>query len=362
MRILILTNKDVGLYKFRKELLEEFRDNGFEVYASLPDGEFVKNIEDLGCKVIKTELNRRGTNPLEDIKLFNTYKSLVKSIKPDVVLTYTIKPNVYGGIVCRQNNIPYIANVTGLGTALENKGVLQLLTKHMYKAGIKKAEKVFFQNQDNLNFMINNHIISGNYDLIPGSGVNLKQYEYHEYPNDDVLHFVFAGRMMAEKGFGEYLEAAEYIHNKYPNTKFHICGIKEEDYYAKVEELVEKGICVYHGLVDNMKEIYDQVHCTVLPTYYPEGMSNVLLESLACGRPIITTDRPGCKEIVEDGVNGFVVKAKDSKDVIEKIEKFINLSNEERKQLGLNGRNKVEKQFDRRIVIDKYMQEINKYL
>ena len=359
MRILILTNKDVGLYKFRKELLEEFRNNNFEVYASLPPGEFVKNIEDLGCKVIETELNRRGTNPFEDIKLFNTYKKLVKEIKPDVVLTYTIKPNVYGGIVCQQNNIPYISNVTGLGSALENKGILQLLTKYMYKAGIKGAKKVFFQNQDNLDFMINNHIISDNYDLIPGSGVNLSQYEYHEYPNDDILHFVFAGRMMAEKGFNEYLESAEYIHNKYPNTKFHICGIKEEDYYAKVEKLVEDGVCVYHGLVDNMKEIYDNTHCTVLPTYYPEGMSNVLLESLACGRPIITTDRPGCKEIVEDGVNGYIVKAKDTNDVIEKIEKFISLSNSERAQLGINGRNKVEKQFDRRIIIDKYMEAIN---
>ena len=360
MRILILTNKDVGLYKFRKELLETFRNNNYEVFASLPEGEFRKQIENLGCVYIATELNRRGTNPLEDINLYQTYKKLVKDINPDVVLTYTIKPNVYGGLVCQKYKKPYIANITGLGTALENKGPLQLLTSKLYRLGIRKANKVFFQNKDNLNFMLSHNIVKENYDLIPGSGVNLKQYKYKEYPNDEVIHFVFAGRMMAEKGFEEYLNCAEYIHNKYPNTLFHICGIKEENYYNRVEDLVNKGVCVYHGLVDDMKEIYDNAHCTILPTYYPEGMSNVLQESLACGRPIIATDRPGCKEIIEDGVNGFVVKAKDTNDVIEKVEKFLSLSNKQRAQLGLNGRKKVEEKFDRNIVVNKYMEIIKK--
>ncbi len=362
MKILILTNKDVGLYKFRKELLEAFRDSGYEVIASLPPGEFVQNIEALGCKVVETELNRRGTNPFEDIRLYKTYRKLIREIRPDVVLTYTIKPNVYGGIACQLEKVPYIANITGLGTALENPGILQFITKHLYRTGIRKAEVTYFQNQDNLDFMVRNRIVSGRYDLIPGSGVNLSQYEYHEYPDDKTVHFVFAGRMMAEKGFEEYLNCAEYIHGKYPNTLFHICGIKEENYYVRVEDLTKKGVCVYHGLVDDMKAIYDECHCTILPTYYPEGMSNVLQESLACGRPIITTDRPGCREIVEDGVNGFVVKARDSADVIAKVEKFLSLSNKERAQLGLNGRRKVEERFDRKIVVDKYMAEIKKYV
>lgn len=361
MKILILANYDVGLYKFRKELLEAFRDAGHEVYASLPKGKFEQQIKDLGVHYIETEVNRRGTNPFEDLKLYNTYKKMAKQIRPDVVLTYTIKPNVYGGLVCQKFKIPYICNMTGLGSALENEGLLQFLTIRMYRVGLKKANKVFAQNKENLQFLIDHKIVSDNYDLIPGSGVNLKQYEYHTYPNDETIHFVFVGRMMKEKGFGSYLDCAEFIHDKHPNTLFHICGIKEEDYYSRVEELSERGICCYHGLVDDMKKIYDGVHCIIHPTYYPEGMSNVLLEASACGRPMITTDRPGCKEIVEDGVNGYIVRQKDLDDLIEKVEKFISLSNDERAELGRNARRKVEKEFDRQIVIDKYMSEIDKY-
>ena len=363
MRVLILINHGVGLYKFRKELLEEFAKNNYEVFASLPNGEFIPHIKELGCNYIETEINRRGTNILEEFKLYNTYKKIVRDVKPDVVLTYTIKCNIYGGLVCKKYNIPYIENITGLGSALENDSLLQKALKKLYTMALSKANKIFFQNQDNLDFMLENKIISKDcdYDLIPGSGVNVDYYTYHPYPSDEKINFVFVGRMMKEKGFDSYLEAAEYIHNKYPNTVFHICGIKEENYYEWVDQLVNKGICVYHGLVDDMKEIYNQIHCIVHPTYYPEGMSNVLLEACACGRPVITTDRAGCKEIVDDGINGYVVKQKDTEDLIEKIEMFLALDNSQREKMGKMAREKVVKYFDRKIVVDKYMQEIQKY-
>ena len=287
------------------------------------------------------------------------YRRLLKKIQPDIVLTYTIKPNVYGGMACQLEKVPYIANVTGLGSAVENGGILQTITTALYKMGLRKAKKVFFQNEANLAFMKEKGIVKERYALIPGSGVNLKKYTYTDVPKKETIDFVYVGRMMKEKGFELYLQAAQAIKERYPQTRFHLCGDDEDNYRELVKQLEEKGVVIYHGRVDDMSAIYRTVDCTVHPTYYPEGMSNVLLESLACGRPIITTDRPGCKEIVEDGVNGFVVKQRDLEDLIAKIDQFISLSPQERKQFGINGRKKVEKQFDRNIVIENYLEAIN---
>jgi len=179
-----------------------------------------------------------------------------------------------------------------------------------------------------------------------------------DYPASDTIEFVFISRIMKEKGIEQYLEAAEYIKNKYPNTRFHICGFCEEDYQDILEEMQSKGIIVYQGVLDDVREILKITHCTVHPTYYPEGMSNVLLESAACGRPVITTDRSGCREIVDDGVNGYLAKPKDTLDLIKKIEQFIALDFDKKKKMGLAGRKKVEKEFDRQIVVNAYMEEI----
>ena len=358
MKILILGNNDVGLYKFRGELLERLLEEKHEVYISLPYGSFVPKMTEMGCVFLDTPIERRGTDPLKDLSLLQNYRKLLKQIRPDIVLTYTIKPNVYGGLACQMEKVPYIANVTGLGSAVENGGILQKVTSVLYKMGLKKAKKIFFQNEANLEFMREHKIVNDHYDLIPGSGVNLEHFTCSDLPKKDTIDFVYVGRMMKEKGFELYLHAAEAIRENYPQTRFHLCGDDEDNYRELVRELEEKGIVIYHGRIDDMASIYRSIDCTVHPTYYPEGMSNVLLESLACGRPIITTDRPGCREIVEDGINGFVVKQRDQKDLIAKIEKFLSLSLEERRQLGLNGRKKVEEQFDRQIVINKYLESI----
>ena len=332
------------------------KDN--EVFVSMPKGIFTDKIIEMGCKYIDTSFERKGTNPLKDLELFKFYKKVLKQNKPDVVLTYTIKPNVYGGLACQKLHVPYIANVTGLGSAIENGGLLQFISLNLYKLGLKKADMIFFQNEANRDFMIEHKAVKENYDMIPGSGVNLDQYKIDSFPDDKTIDFTYVGRLMKEKGFELYLKAAEYIHNKYPNTIFHVCGPDEDNYKEIVKELSDKGVIVYEGYVDDMKKIYEKVQCTIHPTYYPEGLSNVLLESLACSRPIITTDRPGCREVVEDGINGFIVKQNDFDDLIEKIEKYLSLSNEERKQMGKNGRRKVEEEFDRQIVIDKYQKAI----
>lgn len=358
MRVLILANSDMGLYKFRKELLEELVKS-YNVYVSVPYGEYISKIKRMGCKCSDCRLlDRRGMNPVKDFRLIAYYRNIIKKCKPDITLTYTIKPNVYGGMICALSDIPYVVNITGLGTALENGGTLQKITLLLYRFGLRKAQKVFFQNRGNQDFMIQYGLVKDNYDLLPGSGINLSEYQYFDYPEEDTVEFAFVARVMKEKGIDQYLDAAKYIRRKYPKTIFHVCGSCEEDYSEELDRLAYKGVIQYHGIVDDMTEIYRRVSCVVHPTYYPEGMSNVLLEACACGRPIITTDRAGCREIVEDGVNGFVVKEKDSKDLIEKIEKFLELNIAKRRKMGEEGRKKTEKEFDRNIVLKKYMEEI----
>lgn len=358
MRILILANLDLGLYKFRKELIEELVKK-HEVLFCVPDGEYTNLITSLGCRFVPCDyLDRHGTSPNKDLKLYSFYKRLIKDCKPDIVFTYTIKPNVYGGMACAHFGIPYVANITGLGTAIENAGFIQKIGLTLYKIGLRKAQKVFFQNTDNQEFMVKHGVVSGKYDLLPGSGVNLDQYHLLPYPSGDTVDFVFIARVMKEKGIDQYLDSAEVIRKKHPETRFHICGFCEQDYHDKLKELNDNETIIYHGLVSDMTQIYKITSCTVHPTYYPEGLSNVLLESAASGRPIITTDRAGCREVIDDGINGFIVKQQDSDDLIEKIEMFLKLSIDKRKEMGLVGRVKVEKEFDRKIVVQKYLDEL----
>ena len=358
MKVMILANNDVGLYKFRKELIEQLLKE-HEVYICLPYGNYIDMLVLLGAKFINCNLlDRHGTNPIKELKLIQYYKRVLKEYKPDIVFTYTIKPNVYGGIACGRLNIPYVVNITGLGTAVENDGLMQKITLMLYKFGLKKAQKVFFQNIENRDFMLGKGVINGEYDLLPGSGVNLDNYTVSEYPNGETVDFVFVSRIMKEKGIDQYLDAAKEIRKRHPETRFHICGFCEQAYEEELKKLNDDGTIIYHGLVNDMASFYKQMSCTVHPTYYPEGLSNVLLESAASGRPIITTNRSGCREVVDDGINGYVIRERDSNDLIEKIEKFLSKSVEERKLMGIAGRKKVEKEFDRQIVIDKYFREI----
>ena len=354
--ILIISNVTNGLYMFRRELLERLTQE-YNVKVLAGDTGRVDILRDMGCDVILTDMERHGTNPLKELSLFLCYKKYIKAIKPKVVLTYTIKPNIYGGLACASLGIPYIANITGLGTAVEKKGFLQKPMLFLLKCGLRKAQKVFFQNTSNRDFLLKHKVINGPFDLLPGSGVNLDRFPLLDYPNGDTVNFVFISRIMKEKGIDQYLDAARYITAKYPYCKFHVCG-DGSAYKETLDRLSEEGIITYHGKINDVVGMHRISSCTIHPTYYPEGMSNVLLESCACGRPIITTDRPGCREIVDDGVNGYVVKQQDSKDLINKIESFLSLSWEERRQMGLSGRIKVEKCFNRNIVVQKYMEEI----
>lgn len=358
-KIIVFCNSLVGLFSFRKELIDELVKNKCKVCVVAPEHEYSKKFKELKCDYVPIEMDSRGTNPIKDLNIIKNFKRIVREQKPDLVLTYTIKPNVYGGYVCSKYGIPYICNVTGLGTAVEQPGLLQIITLMLYKKGLKKAKCVFFQNEDNLRFMLKHNVIKGKHKLIPGSGVNLKFHTLLKYPNDKIVRFLFISRVLYEKGIDDYLAVAEYIKGKYHNTEFHILGDCDDKKYLEIIKKMEKeGVVIYHGRVDDVRKYHKISNCTIHPSFYPEGMSNVLLESCAAGRPIITTNRPGCKEIVDDGVNGYIIECHDVEGLKKKVEKFIVLSNEKKEKMGLNGRKKVEKEYDRKIVIDAYLQEI----
>lgn len=357
-KIAIIANNDIGLYNFRKEVIEHLLGVGYQVDIILPYGKKVDELIEMGCIFHEVAVDRRGTNPIKDVKLLVRFRKLMEEIGPDAVLTYTIKPNVYGGIAAQSLKIPYIANITGLGSAVENPGVLQKITIRLYRAALKRAKCVFFQNEENKAFFERLHVLKGKSELLPGSGVNLSRFEWNAYPEGETVKFLYIARVMKEKGIEEYLAAAEAITEKYRNVEFHILGACEEDYADRLRKLDEKKVVFYHGLQQDVRSFIYDSSCTVHPSFYPEGMSNVCLESAACGRPVITTDRSGCRETVDDNVTGYIIKQRDSRDLIEKIEKFLSLSYEQKKEMGKCAREKMEREFDRNIVIQKYMKEI----
>ena len=358
-KVLILVNHDVVIYNFRLELVERLLHDGHEVFISCPEGEKMKDLVTLGAVHKVTEINRHGTNPLQDLKLLKRYGSMMDELKPDVVLGYTIKPNLYGAMAAKRRGIPFIANITGLGTAVENPELKQRVFIAMYKYAFSKVRKVFVQNEENREFFVRNHIAEDKLELIPGSGVNLERFPVTPYPDDGIIRFAFLSRIMKEKGTDIYLESAKVLKKKYANTEFHVCGFCEEAYEERLEQMTKAGIINYHGMIRNVAEFVAGMSCIVHPTYYPEGLSNVLLEACASGRPIITTDRSGCREVVEHGVNGYMVRQRDAADLIDKMEQFIRLEHEQKVQMGLNARTKVEREFDRQLVVEAYMDEIN---
>lgn len=359
--ILILTNNIGGLHSFRKEVVKTIVDAGYEVYISKPDNdERVQYFEDIGCHTIQTDFNRKGTNPIDDFKLMLKYRKLLRRLKPVAALTYTIKPNIYGGLACRLTHTPQLANVTGLGDAVENGGWMQKLTVSLYKMGIRKARKVFFQNAANRSFCINSGMADDGSVLLPGSGVNLIHHTYQDYPADEgKIRFLFIGRMLKDKGIEEYFEAAIKIKEKYPNTEFQILGSVEGPYQSQLDELVKGGVINHLGTTSDVRPYIGAVECTIMPSYH-EGMSNVNLESAANGRPVITTNVPGCKETIDDGKTGLLIEARSSQSLIDAIGRFIALPYNQKVLMGKNGREKVEREFDRKIVIDAYLNEIKR--
>lgn len=358
MIILVIANNDIGLYKFRKELLQKLIDDGNEVYISLPNGNLVQPMVDMGCKFIDTAVDRRGINPVTDLKLFLNYRKMIGKVKPDFIITYTIKPNVYAGIVSAIKHKKYAINITGLGTAFQKQGVFLKFIVMLYKFACKKAHTVIFENCENMKLFLDYGIVKEEQCLLnAGAGVNLEEYQFEKYPPADRTRFLFIGRIMQEKGIDELFDAAKRIKREYDNVEFDVVGMYEDNYEETVNRLVDDGIINFYGYQQDVKPFVKQSHCFVLPSWH-EGMANTNLECGAMGRPIITSNIHGCLEAVVDGKTGYLVEKKNANDLYEKIKRFIELPYDEKVKMGQASHDHIAEVFDKNKVVENTVERL----
>lgn len=348
-KILILANDSDGLYLFRNDLIKELAQSA-EVVASTPFTGMTNELQE-NCSLIETHIDRRGINPRKDLSLFMAYLKLIRQEKPDLVITYTIKPNVYGGFAARLLKVPYAVNITGLGTAFERGGLLRKVAVFLNKLGCKKAKVVFFENEENRQIFIKEKIVKEcqTYRL-NGAGVNLEKYKILEYPKGKTTRFLFMGRVMAEKGVDELLNAVIKLRDDGFDCELDVLGRCEEDYTSKLNQYIKEGWLKYYGYQEDVRPFIEAAHCFVLPSWH-EGMANTNLESAASGRPVITSNIPGCMESVIEGKSGYLCEIKNSCALYEVLKQFMQLSYEERKAMGLEGRKHMEDVFDKKKVV-----------
>lgn len=356
MDVLILSNSDVGLYKFRKELIRTLNKE-HNVTISIPEGPFFKTLQEEGSACLPVQnLSRHGMNPLKELQLLHEYFSLIKQVNPDVVLTYTIKPNIYGGIASRMCHVPYLVNVTGLGRVYQKEGLLSRLVSGFYSLSLKNAETVYFQNQNDMQ-KLKSRLHLRNEKLLPGSGVNLGDYEVYDYPDNDVPILLYLGRLEQNKGTTELLEAAEMLKDE-PVKIWLVGDVEDPQIKAKIKELEEREIVRSFGFAKDVRPYLQQCDGLINPSYH-EGLSNVLLEAAACGRPVLASDIPGCRETFRQGISGLGFAAQNSQALYSAIKDFLAMPKEQRKAMGLNGRRHVEENFDRNLIINEYVRNLN---
>lgn len=360
-KVLILVNHEIVIYNFRKEFVQKLLNEGHTVYISSPKGQKVDEMASWGCVHIETDIDRRGLNPLKDLKLLNDYRAMFRKIEPDIIYSYTVKPNIYGGLMARLLKIPFVGTITGLGSAIQNDSFLKKVVVALYKRSFYKAQMIFFQNKKNKYFFLENNIVKNKQaTLVAGSGVNLDYFQYQEYPViNDKINLIYLGRLMKEKGILELFETAKYFKKNNARVVFHVLGFLEDDLKDKLDELIAKDIIIYQGQQSDIRPFLKDAHAIIHPSYH-EGLSNVLLEAAASGRPILASDIPGCRETFDEGVTGFGFQPKSTDSLIEVIEKFIELPHHEKEKMGIRGRQKMEKEFDRKQVVEAYIEEINK--
>lgn len=362
-KIVLISSKDYNFYNFRRRLILQLQQIGHDVLLVCPKGEKMSFFTEHGCRFTPLDMDRRGTSFINDLKLLYGYYRIFKKEKPDVVLTYTGKSSVYGGCVCRLLRLPCIVNNAGLLDTRYYSKLVSVILGVLYRVGFKKAACMMYQNtyeRDYLNKVLKNSV---HYRDIPGSGVDLDEFVYNDYPDEkDTIIFNYVGRIVSIKGIKEYLDCAEQIHEKYLFTKFRIFGeYDDRQFEPRIKQLEEKGAVEYCGSKRNMVPYICESSAAIHVSYY-EGMTNVILEHGAIGRPSIVSNIPGCKEGVDNGVTGYIVALQDSKSLIDAVEKFILLTHDQRKKMGQSARAKMEREFDRNIVTNIYLEEINRIL
>jgi glycosyltransferase involved in cell wall biosynthesis len=363
MKIVFSSNISWSIYNFRLKLLKSLQKDGHEIYTVALEDEYSEKLIKEGFNFEGINFNNNATNPLEDLKTIYAYYKIYKKIQPDVICHNAIKPNIYGTIAAGMLNIPVVNNISGLGTLFIKKSFSTRIAKLLYKISQLKATKVFFQNNDDLNLFVKNNLINeSKVLLIPGSGVDTNRFIPNEEKNNEVFEFLFIGRLLYDKGIREYIEAVRVLKKKYKIVNFSILGPLYTNNATSVsqetlDEWVSNNEIIYLGQTDYVENVLKNVDCVVLPSYR-EGLSKVLIEASSMGLPIVTTNVPGCRDVVVDNETGFLCRVKDGKDLADKMEKMLLLSTYERKIMGEKARKRAITIFDEKIIIDLYKETI----
>ncbi len=364
-RALIAINQARVLYDFKRELVDAMLERGDELYLSFEEDFRAQEFRKGRAKIVSTPIDPRGVNPLRDLKLYRFYRATLRELKPELVLTFTIKPNVYCGYACGRLGVPYFATLSGLGAAMNGGGLLERVSTFLYRVGLKRAEKVFCQNESIARRVVDDQIArEEQIGMVSGSGVNLERFRYAPYPDEGgELVFLLVGRLMPDKGILEYLEAARRLRAEYGRVRFQILGASERgcDTYRAVERAARDGIVEYLGYELDARPYLAKASAIVLPSYH-EGLSNALLEGAATGRPILASAIPGCAETFEEGVTGFGFEPRNVDSLVATLRRFIETPYSRRVEMGVLGRQKIEKSFSRADVVKEYLRVIDEFM
>lgn len=366
MKIAVVLNTSWNIYNFRKGLILSLIDKGNEVITIAPKDKFTYKLMDLGCRHIPVKMDSRGANPIKDFLLIWELYYIYKKIKPDIILHYTIKPNIYGTIAASWLGIPVINNVCGLGTMFLKDNLVSRIAILLYRIAFRFPSKIFFQNDDDRQLFIKRKIVSQKVsDLIPGSGINTSDFTpSHDSIKNSKFTFLLISRLIYDKGILEYIEAIEMLKNQGIDAKFQLLGPIDAKHKRGIPEdviqgWIEKSQVEYLGTTEDVKSYIEKADCIVLPSYR-EGTPKTLLEAASMGKPMVATNVPGCNNVVLDGKNGFLCNLKDSNDLALKMKNMFDLEAGAREKMGKESRSYVVNKFDESIVINKYLESIEK--
>ncbi len=361
MKIVFSSNISWSIYNFRKGLLQSLQNNGHEIFTVAAKDDYSQKLTDLGFNFSHIDINNNSKNPIEDIKLVLQYYKIYKRIKPNVICHNAIKPNIYGTIAAGLLGIPVVNNISGLGTLFIKQSISTKIAKILYRISQRNATKVFFQNQDDLELFINSKLIrEDKCIIIPGSGVDTNKFRpvKREKKKEDGFRFLFVGRLIYDKGIREYIEAAKIIKEEFTEVQFDILGgiYQKNETAIKKEELnawSKMGIINYLGESDSVHLEMEKADSIVLPSYR-EGLSKVLIEASSMGIPIVTTDVPGCRDVVVNNITGFLAEVKSVNSLYSQMKRMILLSQEDRIKMGTKARERAVEVFDEKIIIKHY--------
>nr|ADN43875.1 WcmT [Escherichia coli] len=353
------------LYNFRVNTIRCLVKEGYRVLAIAPKDDYSEQLELLGSEFINIFIDQSGKNPIKDLITLFKFYSIFKRENVNCVLNFTPKNTIYSTLAASLANVKAINNIAGLGLLFIEECITSKIAGMLYKLSQRRASKIFFQNEEDRVFFLSQKIVDISMtDRLPGSGVDLKRFYHSPSPDDGVVRFLLVARMLYDKGIGQYIEAARHLKSKYGNNvEFRLLGFLDVNNPSAVtkedmQSWVNGGIVIYLGTSDNVEREIAKADCMVLPSYYREGIPKSLLESGAMGKPIVTTNNVGCRETVDDGINGFLCIPRSSESLIEKLDLIINMSHEQRVEMGLASRKKIECEFNEEIVIKKYLDAI----